>query len=65
MSAGRRCKSTTVRRIIRTRETGRLALPYFAHIGGTEFVDIGSELHRFGGAVDASATVSIRILERA
>jgi hypothetical protein len=40
-------------------------LPYFAHIGSTVFVDIGSELRRFGGAVDASATVSIRILERA
>jgi hypothetical protein len=65
MSAGRRCKSTTVRRIIRTGETGCLAPPYFAHIGSTVFADIGSELRRFGGAVDASATVSIRILERA
>jgi hypothetical protein len=65
LSAGGRCKSTTVGRIISSGETGRLALPYFAHIGSTMFVDIGSQLRRFGGAVDGSATVSIRILERA
>jgi len=46
-------------------ETGRLALPYFAHIGSTVFVDIGSGMRRFGGVVDASAISSIRIAERA
>jgi hypothetical protein len=51
--------------IIRRDETGCLALPYFAHIDGTEIVDIGSGMRRFGGAVDASATSSIRIAERA
>jgi hypothetical protein len=51
--------------IIRIDETGCLALPYFAHIGSPVFVDIGSGMCRFGGAVDASATSSIRIAERA